>query len=236
MAKNKLGLTIEISKSERKKIEKKIQRILDKKMKEFQKRFAKKAKLIAEGAVNIIKNSDVVDFIKGDGKGELGIQRPSLVLSKLYKGLRSTSKGITFGKNNTEIFIGLVSVLRILSTFIWTTSDPGVQYVVNLFSLIENEKIDNAGWTGKGIKNAAYVPKSDLRPSGRKFSRTKQGLMISLKKTTKPAYKLPNRYLGGFTNLFTKEERKIFYNILEINLVDALIASDIKVKGKRLFD
>lgn len=239
----KLNAKLEINSKGLSKLKKDIQRIVDNKIINFIDRLSAKINNIAIDLAKEMNNLPVVKFIKGKGRGELGLIDPDNVFNKMLAAMVTSSISRQTKNKQLKIEIGKIESMRIASSFLWTTSGQNKPpfYKVNLFSLIENEPIPGAGWDGTGVPNAAFVKVGGRRLEGgksgpidlSKFSRTGEGLMVSLDRDGARPYKLPLRHVNGFSKFLKQGSgTEAFARILDKYFREALTEAGIKPSSK----
>lgn len=217
MARIPISLKLEIPKSFQKKVKAEIEKAIDKTSNRFVKIFDGKVQLIAKEFTLLINAAPVVSYITGAGRGALGTKNPEARLNEMYTEIiTGAESNVKKGKKKKEVFmqIGKLSSLREATTFAWTNSTGGAQ-IVNLYGLIEDGLIPDTGWKNWGIPGFKYLNKSDLAAQfgGNvnlgSFSRTGEGLMISINRLGGTGYSLPLRHIKGFSRFITSKKKEM---------------------------
>lgn len=207
-------------------------RAIKKRIDIFLNKFSNKIVKFVDSINKVIDDSVVVDYLHGDGRGELGIIDVDGVLSKLYGGLRDfTSTEIKRDPNSAgvvmDIRIGEKDALRTATEFIWDNFDGSNFFVVNLFGLIEDGKVSEAGYRNFGVPKASYV-KFDSPDDA--ISRTGEGIMVELRQGQQ-AFKLPEKHVEGFSRAVIKSNKGFLTEVLKSLMIQSLKESGFDVKG-----
>lgn len=237
-----LNAKLEITPTERNKLNRKIKKVVNAKISKFVGILSSRISNIALDLTREVSKQPVTGFIKGQGRGELGVIDPDNVINRMLLAMVSSSSAKRIGNAGVDFTIGRTASMRTASRFVWTTSKRTTGYIVNLYSLIQNEPIPNAGWDGTGVPNAAFIKIGGRRLEGgkvppidlSKFSRTGEGLMIGLSRTSARPYRLPIRHIKGFSRFLQGREGIVFINILDKYVKESLAAVGIKVPSGRL--
>ncbi len=229
---------LQITAREQNRIKNKIKKIINNKIGKFVTIFATKVRNIAADLTVEVKSQSVVGFIKGKGKGELGITDPDNIINRMLLALIQSSTATT-GTKKVDMKIGKTASMRLASKFIWTTQKFTPGYIVNLYSLIQNEPIPAAGWDGSGVPNAGFINITGRRLEAGKaggidlsqFSRTGEGLMVGLNRSGVRPYRLPLRHIKGFSRFLQGQGADIFAKIINKYLIESLREVGINTSG-----
>ena len=204
-----------------------LQSIIDKKMNDFLFIFKNKATQAADEIHKSIQNSDLADFIKNEGQGELGIIEPETTLSILGQLLKQSAINdaeIRAKNGKATVFVQLLlaekELMRVATRYFWTNTS-GDSFEVNLFSIIEGENLSEAGIRGGKVEGFEY-----LEGVSTEFSRTGEGIMVPAE--GRDSYQLPLKHLGGFSDLI---KGMPFLRILVRLMKQSLREAGFKTRG-----
>lgn len=212
------------------KAERDIQIAIRDRMDVFFRILAGKVQVIVNEVNKVLNKSDIVSYVRNEGRGELGIIDVEGILNNLENSIGNSSPrpalvGTSIG-GSMRIGIGDKDAMRAATRFVWTSSE-GKNYLVNLFGLIEDGSISGTTWQDFGVDDAAFI--SDLNERQKELSRTGEGLMVDLI-PGRDSYSLPSSQEEGFTKAFLRFGQNKFGTIMKKAMLDAFKEAGFNVR------